>query len=200
MFDLSSIPNATLLDGLEDAHIRELGEIAEPCEARKGERLIVRGEIADVIYLVRAGCFALTVTLRDLGEDAEVAIEELDAGKAFGWSTLVEPKRSIYSVYCIEDGAVVAFDGRALQSLMESDTSLGYRLCSNLSTIIGQRVRVLQDLWSQEVEQSTARVRFWESSAISSHWHTAVDEKRVRRSWKHPFAGERGEDPPGAGR
>ena len=182
MFDLSSIPDTTLLDGLEGTHIQELGEIAELREARRGERLVARGDPAEAIYLVHAGCFALTVALRDLGEDAEVAVEELDAGKAFGWSTLVEPKRSIYSVYCIEDGAVVEIDGRALQSQMEFDTSLGYRLCSNLSTIIGQRVRILQDLWSQEVEQSTARVRFWEKSAISTHWQTAVDEKRKHRS------------------
>lgn len=197
MFDLSAIPNARLLEGLTQAQLQELGEIAQLREARQGECVVTRGESADTIYLVRDGRFALTVALRDLSDEAEIAIEELETGGAFGWSALVAPQRSIYSVYCIADGSAVALPGEALQELMASDTELGHRFCGNLSELIGGRLRIMQNLWIAEVEQSTARVRHWEHSAISTRWHSAMDVKPKQRSWRDLFAGGRGGDPSG---
>jgi CRP-like cAMP-binding protein len=187
MFDLSAIPNARLLEGLTQTQLLELGEVAQLREARQGECLITRGEPADTIYLVRDGRFALTVALRDLSDEAEIAIEELETGGAFGWSALVAPQRSIYSVYCLADGSVAALSGEALQELMASDTGLGHRFCSNLSELIGRRLRIVQNLWIAEVEQSTARVRHWE--------HSAMEVKSKQRSWRDLFAGGRSGDP-----
>jgi CRP-like cAMP-binding protein len=189
MVDLTSIRDARILHGLTDSDLAALAAIAERQQARKGERLFVRGEVAERFYIVEDGGFALTVVLRALDDRVETAVEELGAGEAFGWSALVEPQRSIYSGYCTSDGAVVAFPGAALEALMATEEGLGFRLSRNLNRLIGARVRVLQDLWVEEIEQSTSRVKFWSANDVSRRWTVALHPPRKQRSWRHPIGG-----------
>ena len=196
MVDLARIRDAWILEGLTASDLAALAAIAEREQVRSGERLFVRGEAAECFYIVEDGGFALTVVLRALDELVETVVEELGAGEAFGWSALVEPRRSIYSGYCTTDGTVVSFPGTALESLMATDEGLGSRLSVNLNRLIGARVRVLQDLWIAEVEQSTSRVKFWSANEVSRRWTAAVHPPRPHRTWRHPIGGGRQGPPP----
>jgi len=183
MVDLSSIHEAAILNGLTEPDLEKLGAIAYEKEVRKGERLFSRGMDADTFYIVEEGRFSLSILLRVLDGKVEAAIEEIAAGGAFGWSALVEPRESIYSAYCTEDGSVVALPRGAMEELMSSDEGLGHRFSRNLGELIGGRVRVLQDLWIQEVQQSMLRVSFWTHTKTSTDWETAVRPPR-----KHSFS------------
>ncbi len=178
MVDLSSIHEAAILNGLTERDLEKLGAIAYEKEARKGERLFSRGMTADTFYIVKEGRFALTILLSVLDGEVEAAIEEIVAGGALGWSAVVEPHDSIYSSYCTEDGSVAAFPRSDMEALMSSDEGLGHRFSRNLSELVGSRVRVLQDLWIQEVQQSMLRVSFWTHSKTSTDWQTAVRPPR----------------------
>ena len=196
MVDLAPIRDVRILEGLTDSDMAALAAIAERQQVRRGERLFVRGEVAERFYIVEDGGFALTVVLRALDDDVETAVEELGAGEAFGWSALVEPYRSIYSGYCTSDGTVVSFPGAALEALMATEPGLGFRLSINLQRLIGARVRVLQDLWIAEVEQSTSRVKFWSANDVSRRWMVAVQPPRKHRTWRHPIGSRRQGSPP----
>ena len=185
MVDLHAIHDATILEGLDASDLEKLGGLGRERRVAHGERLFARGQDADTFYIVLDGCFSLTVLLRALGEDVETAIEELHAGDALGWSSLVAPRRSIYSAWCTEDGSVAAFSRDELEALMDSDPALGRRFMRSVAGLIGSRVRVLQDLWIEEVDQSMARVMFWTHQEQSAHWVHAVDDAR-----KHPTLGE----------
>jgi CRP-like cAMP-binding protein len=176
MVDLQAIRNATILQGLGVADLEKLAGVARERRVAHGERLFARGQDADTFYIVLDGCFSLTVVLRAMGEDVETAIEELSPGDALGWSSLVDPRQSIYSAWCSEDGAVAAFARDELESLMDSDPGLGRRFMRGVAELIGGRVRVLQDLWIDEVDQSMARVMFWTHQEKSTHWVHAVDD------------------------
>ncbi len=191
MVDLAPIRHARILEGLTDSDLAALAAIAEREQFRGGERLFVRGEEAERFYIVESGGFALTVVLRALDDHVETVVEELGAGEAFGWSALVEPRRSIYSGYCTSDGTVVSFPGTALEALMATEEGLGFRLSVNLNRLIGSRVRVLQDLWIAEVEHSTSRVKFWLANELSRRWTVAVHPPRKHRTWRHPIGGRR---------
>ena len=97
MVDLAPIRDARILEGLTDSDLVALAAIAEREQVRRGERLFVRGEAAEGFYIVEEGGFALTVVRRTLDDHVETAVEELGAGEAFGWSALVDPRRSIYT-------------------------------------------------------------------------------------------------------
>lgn len=179
MPSLSSVQNAAILQGLEQAHLDQLAEIASEREIHEGEQLFTRGEQAVTFYIAKRGHFALTLPVRTLDEQDEFVVEEKGALDAFGWSSLVEPQTSIYSAYCTSEGAAVTFSGEELRQLIRHNDGLGQRLSSNLNVLIGARVRAVQDLWVEELEHSCARVNYWTHSEMSN---------RLQRSMKKQFA------------
>ena len=185
MMDLSSIEKADVLRGITKEDLAELGAIASEQEFARSDRLFRRGEEARDFYITTRGQFALTVGLRYLDGYVEMAVEEIGALDAFGWSSLVEPRTSIYSGYCIEAGAVVAFPRKRLEALLTSNRRLGEEFLHNLNELIGTRVRALQQLWLDEVSLTTARVRYWTHTEITNHWATAMDPDSGRpvRHW-----------------
>jgi CRP-like cAMP-binding protein len=187
MVDLSSIHEAAILNGFTEPDLEKLGAIACEKEVRKGERLFSRGMDADTFYIVKDGRFALTILLRVLDGEVEAAVEEIVAGDALGWSALVEPHQFIYSAYCTEDGSVVALPRGDMEELMSSEEGLGHRFSRNLSELVAGRVRVLQDLWIQEIQQTMLRVSFWTHTKTSTDWQTAVRPPR-----KHSFSSRHG--------
>ena len=161
MVDLSAIGKAPILRGLTADDLRQLGAIAREQKFLRGERVFTNNQSAECFYIARSGRFALSVGLRALDTQRQLVVEEKAALDAFGWSALVEPRQSIYSADCTAPGTVVAFPRADLEELMAANTRLGEEFSRNLNELIGDRVRVLQQLWIDEVEQSMARVRHW---------------------------------------
>jgi CRP-like cAMP-binding protein len=167
-----------MLEGLSESHLGELGAIATERHAHEGERLFKRGDVAETFYVVVDGAFALTVALRRLDAPVELGVEEKRAGDALGWSALVAPHDSIYSCFCTEPGSVAAFPREQLEARLASDPELARRFLTNLSRTIGDRVRALQNLWIDEIQQSMSRVNHWTHEAITSHVIEALETDR----------------------
>ncbi|MBW2713912.1 MAG: cyclic nucleotide-binding domain-containing protein [Deltaproteobacteria bacterium] len=174
MGDILSIEKADILRGLSKGDLAEISEIAEEQEFKCGERLFERGEEATTFYIATRGLFALTVELRVFDGTEEFALEEKGALDAFGWSALVEPRTSIYSGYCIEEGAVLAFSRKRLEALLMTNRRLGEEFQHNLNELIGTRARTLQEHWLEEISQSTARVRELSHTTVTAHWQAAM--------------------------
>ena len=166
MIDLSALGRSAMLEGLCDGDLHSLGEIALERAARKGERIISRGQEANALYLVRSGQFDLSVRLRTVNGAADCVIESQARGDSFGWSALVEPHRSIYFVDCAIDGEMIELPRLPLEALLETDSELGFRLMRNVCQLVGSRARVLQQYWIEEVQNSIARVEYWTHQPI----------------------------------
>jgi len=179
MVDLSSIEKADVLRGLTKADLAELGAIASEQEFNQRDCLFERGDEAENFYIATRGRFALTVAVRVFEDYAEMAVEEKVALDAFGWSSLVAPRTSIYSCYCIEDGAAVVFPRKRLEALMMTNSRLGEEFLHNLNQLIGSRVRVLQELWLDEVSQSMARVQHWTHTELTTELTNVMTEPRT---------------------
>jgi CRP-like cAMP-binding protein len=176
--DLAPIRGTSMLQGLTASHLDELGAIATEQQALEGQRLFKRGEVADTFYIVMDGVFALTVALRRLDAPVELGVEEKRPGDALGWSALVAPHDSTYSCYCTETGSVAAFPRNQLEAQLESDPELARRFLTNLARTVGDRVRALQNLWIDEIQQSMARINYWTHEKITSHISEALDAGR----------------------
>lgn len=161
MYPLSSLGKIPVFEGLAASDLRALSEIAyeRPCE--RGDRLIVRGELASHFFVIKEGRFVLTVMLSGAGRRVETTIETKTTNDALGWSALVAPRESIYSVYCVRPGRVIQFRRSDLEQIMSAKISLGYTLMRNMTALVGHRATVLQNLWLEEVEHSPARVKHW---------------------------------------
>jgi len=174
MADLSSIAGSAMLRGLTDSDLLELGGLASEEAILLGQRLFARGQSADHFFIAREGRLALTLGLRVLGSITEMAVEEVGAGDGFGWSAIVHPHQWVYSVYCIEEGAVFVFPREELQTLMACNEGLAYRLSKNVSQLVARRLRFLQKLWLEEVEQSMTRIEYWTHDEPNAHLRDAI--------------------------
>jgi CRP-like cAMP-binding protein len=196
MVDLSTVEKADVLRGLTKADLIELGEIASEQEFEPRDCLFRRGDEGKNFYIATRGRFALTVDTRVFDGSVEMAVEDKGALDAFGWSSLVEPRTSIYSGYCTEAGAVVAFPRKSLEALMMTNRRLGEELLHNLNELIGTRVRVMQKLWLDEVSQSLARVQHWSHTELTTQWAAVMTEPGSRpvRRWirRHSHLGTAG--------
>jgi CRP-like cAMP-binding protein len=186
MPSLASIQDAAIFDGLTRAELDGLADMGQDQPAAEGDRLFTRGDEADTFFIVRNGRFALTLEVRVLDGHVEMPVEEKVAGDALGWSALVAPYRSVYSGYCMHDGSVICFPRGELEALLSADTHLGYRFSRNLAQLMGNRIRALQDLWMEEVEQSMGRIEYWTHTRLSDDWITAIKSHRKHgRWWRH---------------
>jgi len=170
MIDVESIRCAEIFSSFSESELALVAAIASERHVEAGEHLFRRGDPADALYVVASGGFALTLPLRYLDDHVEITVEVKGAGDALGWSALVAPNRWIYSALCTEPGALWTFPRTELEELMQAHPDLGWRLSRNLNQLIGSRLRGLQDLWTEEIEQSMARVHYWAQERRGGAW------------------------------
>ncbi len=106
-----------------------------------GERLLVEGEAADTLYLLRRGRVSLEVRAPGRGG---LVIDILGPGTAAGWSWLFPPYRSRFDARAIEPVGAIAVDAACFRAKMESDPAFGYALLKRFASIMLDRLEATQ--------------------------------------------------------
>jgi CRP-like cAMP-binding protein len=108
---------------------------------KPGVFLLVEGEAAETLYLLRRGLVSLEV--RDPGRPPLV-IETIGAGAAVGWSWLFPPYRWQFDARAIEPVGAIAVDAVCLRSKAEADPAFGYQLIMRVASVIRSRLDATQ--------------------------------------------------------
>ncbi len=132
---LAEIP---LFSGLDDETLRLLAGCASNVRFDAGQRIMRRGEPADVFYLVRHGSVVLETYFPARGP---VTIETLEAGEVLGWSWLFPPYRWHLDARALTVVRATAFDGACLRGKCLEDPALGYELMSRFAQIVIERLQ-----------------------------------------------------------
>jgi CRP-like cAMP-binding protein len=103
-----------------------------------GERLLVEGEPAGTLYLLRRGRVSLEV--RGPGQGALV-IDVLGPGAALGWSWLFPPYVWRFDARAIEPVGAIAVDAECFRAKLESDPTFGYALIKRFASIMLDRLQ-----------------------------------------------------------
>ena len=175
MADAEFLRSTPVLQGLDEDEFEQIAAIAQTREFRRGQRVFEREAEADAFYIIRRGHFALTLMLRALDQDVDLAIQELGVRDAFGWSALLRPHEWIYSVYCTDDGETICFPAEELRGLLVGHGGVGLTFASNVGELVSSRLRILQGLWIEEVQRSIERVSHWLNTDPSVHLRTALE-------------------------
>jgi CRP/FNR family transcriptional regulator, cyclic AMP receptor protein len=104
-----------------------------------GELLLVEGEPADTLYLVRRGRVAIEVRSPTQGS---IVIETVGPGSVVGWSWLVPPYRWHFDARAQTDAGAIAVDGACLRAKAEADPELGYALMKRVATVLLERLQM----------------------------------------------------------
>jgi CRP/FNR family transcriptional regulator, cyclic AMP receptor protein len=127
-----------LLAGLPGSAVAQVAGCAKNVAYGTGELLLVEGEEADTLYLVRRGLVAIEVHAPGRGP---IVVETVGPGAVVGWSWLIPPYRWHFDARAVEPVGAIAVDGACLRSKSEADPALGYALLTRLSAILLERLQ-----------------------------------------------------------
>jgi toluene monooxygenase system ferredoxin subunit len=133
--DASSVlSQARFFSGLDKSQLERVAALGRARSFPADTRIYTVGDTVDDFYVLADGMirFTLGLTKRDTA-----AGDIIRRGDVFGWAPLVEGHaRRIATAYCLTACEVVAIDGGALMSLMESDAGLGYAVMKKLAVLL----------------------------------------------------------------
>jgi CRP/FNR family transcriptional regulator, cyclic AMP receptor protein len=147
-----AIADHRFLKGISDQHLETLANAAMFKEFAPGEWIFREDDMANRFYLILEG----TVTLEAKEREAEaIAIEQIGAGEALGWSWLFPPYCWHLDARAIEPTKAIFFYGTRLRDEVEKDHSLGYELMKRMADVVIHRLQATR----KQLVQSTAAAR-----------------------------------------
>lgn len=146
------VANHPLLSGLSEDTLDLIAGCARNVVFEPGALLIVEGEPADTLYLLRRGRVALEV--RSPAKGAMV-LDTLTPGQVLGWSWLFPPYRWSFDARALDPVGALSVDATCLRAKAEADPAFGYELMRRLGAIILERLQAtrlrLLDLYGNDV-------------------------------------------------
>lgn len=125
---------ARFFRGLSAAQLDRVAALGRARAHAKDTRIYMIGDPVDDFYVLAEGMVRFTL---GFGKRDTSAGDIMRPGDVFGWAALVEGySRRIATAYCLTQCTVVALNGTELQSLMESDHSLGYAVMKQLAVLL----------------------------------------------------------------
>ncbi|MGO9150830.1 MAG: cyclic nucleotide-binding domain-containing protein [Acidimicrobiales bacterium] len=135
------VANHPLLAGLPGDMARLVTGCARNVAVKPGEFLLVEGEAADTLFLLRRGRVSLEA--RAPGR-TPLVIETLEPGAGLGWSWLFPPYRWQFDARATEPVGAIAVDAACLRSKAEADPAFGYELIKRFASVMMARLDAAQ--------------------------------------------------------
>jgi CRP-like cAMP-binding protein len=135
------VANHPLLAGLPGDMASLVTGCARNVAVKPGDYLLVEGETADTLYLLRRGRVSLEA--RAPGRPP-VVIETLEPGAGLGWSWLFPPYRWQFDARATEAVGAIAVDAACLRSKAEADPTFGYELIKRFASVMMARLDAAQ--------------------------------------------------------
>lgn len=131
---LEVLGEARFFAGLSRAQLERVAALGERRSFSQDTRIYTVGDPADDFYVLADGMVRFTL---GLGKRETSAGDIIRRGDVFGWAPLVEGhERRIATAYCLSACEVIAFEGAALNELMDRDPALGYAIMKKLAVLL----------------------------------------------------------------
>lgn len=169
------LARSELLEGLPEAAVSRLAEIAQTRSLRAGEYLFLLGDIADREFIVHTGKLEICMPLMFPDAMKDVIVDSLLPGRSLGWSALVKPYRFTRSARAAEPSEVIFFLRQELQRIFDEDPRIGLAISMRIAEVIGHRLLEMQALWVRELQRAVA-------SGLTTH---LISEESVKANEEH---------------
>lgn len=137
---LNRLRNHAFTNGLTEAQIQTLSELATEATFAPDDLILVDGQRSTFFYLLVSGSVA--VELRT-GRFA-VCVEALGPGQVFGWSALLDHQDTLFQVRAREATTALRINGAELQDRCRSDRDLGAEILERTLRVVAGRVKATE--------------------------------------------------------
>ena len=108
-------------------------EVFEP-----GEIIFRQDKDADKIYVIEEGLVSI---LLEMGPTDKRQIQAASNFECFGWSATIPPFRRTCMARAVEKTTALAFDGKELRNLVNTDPKLCSEIAGGVAYVISQRLK-----------------------------------------------------------
>lgn len=129
----------TFFASFDEAQRKALAQIASEVHCEVGFTFFEEGEAADALYLLLSGSVDLYFNVLT-ERDKEILIGEVNPGEPFAISALIPPHILQHTARADKPCHALKLDARALRSLCEKDTLLGYILMRHVTEAAMERL------------------------------------------------------------
>lgn len=117
--------------------LRTIAQFSEEVGVEAGTPMFKEGEKAPWLYIIRQGEIDIQYTL---GDGSSRVVDTLVPGDLLVWSSLLPPYKTRSSGLVTKDLQLIRMDAAALRQLCEQDTAVGYRLMTQVVTLLANRL------------------------------------------------------------
>lgn len=170
MGDREMISRFDFFSGVSDDNLRKIAGQCTIQEFKEEEVIFNSGDPADAFYGVLEGSVELSILFKDRILKAEIqyeeakqaryeevdnpiAVDRIEAGEVFGWSSLAAPEARTATARCLEPVRVFSLPAADLKARFQKDPALGYAIMEKLSNVIARRLQKrtekLVDAWGE---------------------------------------------------
>jgi len=136
------LTRSELFKGLSDEDLEKVAALGREEVCGAGTVIFTEGSVAEDFYILNEGKVALDMSLTPTpGVGRRVTVDTMINGQSFGWSAVGGTPVYTMSARCVGPIKVVAIDGKRLQSLLQENPDMGYRVMARLAALISLRLR-----------------------------------------------------------
>jgi CRP/FNR family cyclic AMP-dependent transcriptional regulator len=143
---LFEIMNAhAFVQGLSEAHIHRLAEMAREVTFEENAVVLLDGQRSACFYLLVAGSVAVELrTPRYV-----ICVQSLGAGNVFGWSSLLNHQDTLFQVRARESTVALEISGALLKECCFRDPALGTELLHRVLHVVAGRVKATETRFAE---------------------------------------------------
>lgn len=125
---------------MPESLLKKLAALARKVEFKQDETVFNAGERSMHFCLLLTGsvCVELSAPV------FSVHIQTLDAGEAFGWSSLLSLHHTVFQVRAREASTAICLDGIKLAKACEKDAKLASEMYRRVAEVVAKRVRATE--------------------------------------------------------
>ncbi len=135
----------SFVDGLSDAQIASLAELATQASFDENQIILADREHSTAFYFVVSGSVAVELRATRYA----VCVQALGPGQVFGWSSLLDRQDTLFQVRAREETTALRIDGADLKTLCYRDPVLGTELLQRTLQVVASRVRATEERFAE---------------------------------------------------
>ncbi|MGA2038753.1 MAG: cyclic nucleotide-binding domain-containing protein [Bryobacteraceae bacterium] len=140
MAQVEGLQSHEFTSGLTQEQVATLASMARPVEFLPDELILMDGQRSTAFYLVISG----SVSVELCAPQYTVVVEALGAGRAFGWSSLLDWHDTLFQVRAREHTTALRLEGHALKELCRTDPALGVEILRRTLAVVAGRVKATE--------------------------------------------------------
>jgi CRP-like cAMP-binding protein len=140
-----SLQSLSFFAGLPLSDIAKLSRMATTVSFAEGDMPLAWGSPSHRFYVLVSGSAGIEIRNRYCA----VRVQSLEAGDAFGWSSLLENQDTLFQVRAREACTALCFDGESLAELLHQDQALGVRFLERILRLVAGRVTATESAFAQ---------------------------------------------------